>query len=103
MQRFSSKSRKKDAAPLEEAFQELLKTYRLEDKFQEKSLIHTWPDLVGNTIASRTTSLYIKQKKLFVKVSSGPIKKELQLNKRKVLDLIEAKFGKGLIEDLICF
>ncbi|MHA7131335.1 DUF721 domain-containing protein [Algoriphagus namhaensis] len=103
MQRFSSSSRKREAAPLESAFKELLKTYRLEDKFQEKSLIHTWEDLVGQTIASRTSSLYIKDKKLFVKVTSGPIKKELQMNKRKVLDLIEAKYGAELIEDLVCY
>lgn len=103
MYRFSPSSRKKDAAPLESAFKELLQTYRLEAKFQEKTLIHTWPDLVGHTIASRTNPLYIKEKKLFVKVSSGPIKKELQMNKQKVLDLIEAKFGAGIVEDLAFF
>lgn len=62
-----------------------------------------WPDLVGHTIASRTNPLYIKDKKLFVKVSSGPIKKELQMSKQKVLDLIEAKFGADLVQDLAFF
>ena len=93
--------RKKEAAPLEAAFKELLKAYRLEDKYQEKLLISSWPQLVGNTIASRTESVYIKEKKLFVKVSSGPIKKELQLSKSKLLALIEDKIGKGVVEDLV--
>ncbi len=103
MQRYSSSNRKKDAAPLESAFKELLKAYRLEDKYQEKSLIHQWPELVGKTIASRTTSLFIKEKKLFVKVKSGPVKKELQMNKQKVLDLITEKYGEELIIDLVFY
>lgn len=95
-------SRKKEVAPLESAFNDLLKAYRLEGKFREKSLIHDWPELVGKTIADRTTSVFIKDKKLFVKLNSGPIKKELLMNKSKVLALIEEKYGIGVINDLVC-
>jgi len=95
-------SRKKEVAPLESAFNDLLKAYRLEGKFREKSLVHDWPDLVGKTIADRTTSVFIKDKKLFVKLSSGPIKKELLMNKSKLLTMIGEKYGAGLIDDLVC-
>ncbi|WP_339868030.1 DUF721 domain-containing protein [uncultured Algoriphagus sp.] len=95
-------SRKKEVAPLESAFNDLLKAYRLEGKFREKSLVHDWPELVGKTIADRTTSVFIKDKKLFVKLNSGPIKKELLMNKSKVLTLIEGKYGAGVIDDLVC-
>ncbi|GAA0877707.1 hypothetical protein GCM10009119_06750 [Algoriphagus jejuensis] len=94
--------RKKEATPLEEAFNELLKAYRLEDKFKEKQLIGSWGEIVGRTISDRTSSVFIKDKKLFVKLSSGPIKKELMLNRSKVLLLIEEKVGKGVVEELIC-
>jgi predicted nucleic acid-binding Zn ribbon protein len=93
--------RKKDAAPLADAFQDLLKAYRLEDTYQEKLLISSWPELVGKTIADRTSNVYIKDKKLFVKITSGPVKKELQLNKSKVIALIESQIGKGIVEDVI--
>lgn len=102
MKNDSFPGRKKEAAPLEAAFNELLKAYRLEDKFKEKLLVSTWGELVGRTIADRTTSVFIKDKKLFVKLSSGPIKKELMLNRSKVLVLIEEKVGKGIVEELIC-
>ncbi len=84
-----------------DAFQDLLKAYRLEDTYQEKLLISTWPELVGKTIADRTSNVYIKDKKLFVKITSGPIKKELQLNKSKVIALIESQIGKGIVEDVV--
>lgn len=94
-------ARKKDAAPLKEAFEELLKAYRLKDTFEEKHLIQSWPELMGKTVASRTDSLYIKNKKLFVKISSGPIKKELSMNRSKVLQIIHEKFGKNVIEEIV--
>ena len=93
--------RKKDATPLADAFQDLLKAYRLEDTYQEKLLISSWPELVGKTIADRTSNVYIKDKKLFVKITSGPVKKELQLNKSKVIALIESQIGKGIVEDVV--
>ena len=93
--------RKKDATPLADAFQDLLKTYRLEDTYQEKLLISSWPTLVGKTIADRTSNVYIKDKKLMVKITSGPVKKELQLNKSKVIALIESQIGKGIVDDVI--
>ncbi|MDP4656967.1 MAG: DUF721 domain-containing protein [Algoriphagus sp.] len=94
-------NRKKDATPLADAFKDLLKTYRLEDTYQEKVLLSSWGELVGKTIADRTTNLYIKDKKLFVKISSGPVKKELQLNKSKVMLLIESQLGTGIIQEVI--
>lgn len=94
-------SRKKEATPLGEAFQDLLKSYRLEATYQEKVLLASWPTLMGKTIADRTGNLYIKDKKLFVKISSGPVKKELQLNKSKVIALIESEVGKGIVDDVV--
>ena len=94
-------NRKKDATPLADAFKDLLKTYRLEDTYQEKVLLSSWGELVGKTIADRTTNLYIKDKKLFVKISSGPVKKELQFNKSKVMLLIESQLGTGIIQEVI--
>lgn len=94
-------NRKKDATPLADAFKDLLKTYRLEDTYQEKVLLTSWGELVGKTIADRTTNLYIKDKKLFVKISSGPVKKELQLNKSKVMLLIESQIGTGIVKEVI--
>lgn len=93
--------RRKDAAPLQEAFEELLKAYRLKEKFDERLLIQTWPELMGQTVAKRTSGIFIKDKKLFVKISSGPVKNELNMNRSKVMALIESKFGKGVIEDFV--
>lgn len=93
--------RKKEVAPLQEAFEELLKAYRLKDKFDERQVIQAWPEMMGNTVAKRTESLYVRDKKLFVKINSGPVKKELSMNRSKVLELISSRFGEEVILEVI--
>ncbi|AGA76907.1 DUF721 domain-containing protein [Echinicola vietnamensis] len=92
--------RKKEITPLKEAFEELLQAYKLKDRFNERKIVSAWGEMMGNSIASRTSSIYAKDKKLFVKLSSGPIKKELMMNKSRIIHIIEEKFGKGAIEDI---
>lgn len=93
--------RKKEVAPLQEAFEELLKAYRLKDKFDERQVIQAWPEMMGNTVARRTESLYVRDKKLFVKINSGPVKKELSMNRSKVLELISNRFGDEVILEVV--
>ncbi|AEL24928.1 DUF721 domain-containing protein [Cyclobacterium marinum] len=102
MKRYSPDStRRRNTTPLKEVFEELLDTYRLKDKFSEKTVIKEWDQLMGKTVASRTESLSVRQKILYVKIVSGPLKKEIMMNKSKVLTLIEDKYGKGVINDLV--
>lgn len=94
-------TRKKTSSPLKEVFEELLQTYKLKDRFNERKVITSWEELMGKTVASRTTGLSIKDKKLYVKLSSSAIKNELIMNRSKVMALIDEKFGKGTILELI--
>lgn len=77
MKRYSPDStRRRSTTPLKEVFEELLDAYRLKDKFSEKTVIQEWGQLMGKTVASRTQSLSVKQKILYVKITSGPLKKK---------------------------
>ncbi len=90
-----------NTAPLKEVFEELLEAYRLKDTFSEKTVIQEWEQLMGKTVASRTQHLSIRQKVLYAKISSGPLKKEMMMNKSKILLLIENKYGKGVVKDVV--
>lgn len=94
-------TRRKETSPLKEVFEELLDAYHLKDKFSEKTVVQEWGLLMGNTVASRTQSLSVKQKILYVKITSGPLKKELMMNKSKILALIADKYGKEVINDIV--
>ncbi|WP_226389973.1 DUF721 domain-containing protein [Penaeicola halotolerans] len=93
--------RKSNISPLKEAIDQLLKTYQIKDKFEEKSLISSWEKLMGTPIAKRTSSLYIKDKKLFVTLTSAPLKQEMMMTRHKVMEIIVQEFGKDVVEEII--
>lgn len=86
---------------MKEAIKQMLKVYRLDRKFDETSLIAAWPELIGSAIANRTTQLYIRDKKLYVKVESAVIKHELMLMRRQILGRMNEHVGKVIVEELV--
>ncbi len=93
--------RKASTSTVGEAISELLKSYRLQERFDEKKLIHSWTELMGRTIGSRTGKIYIKNKVLFIEINSAPLKNELNMSKTKVMDVLSNEFGKAVIKEII--
>lgn len=93
--------RKSDTIPIGDAIKDLLKAYRLQNKFDETRLINSWERLMGKTIASRTTKIYVKDQKLFVMVSSAPLKSELQLAQHKILEIFNDEIGQNIITEIV--
>tara|TARA_B100001245_G_C22654942_1_gene321375 strand:- start:325 stop:609 length:285 start_codon:yes stop_codon:yes gene_type:complete len=75
------------------AFRKFLVNEKLDTKYREQLLAESWGDLVGAPIASRTSSVYVANKILFVKLTSAPLKQELTNNKEKVKGLLQKDFG----------
>ncbi|MDW3196250.1 MAG: DUF721 domain-containing protein [Cytophagales bacterium] len=80
--------------------QYLKKNEKLEQQFNEKKLIHSWNEIMGEPIANRTTNIFIKDGVLVVKLSSAPLKQELNMAKEKVLELFEKKLGSQVVKEV---
>ncbi|NQW27145.1 MAG: DUF721 domain-containing protein [Flammeovirgaceae bacterium] len=85
---------------IKDALSKFLKEKNLDTKLNEHKLITMWDEVMGATISKRTSRLFIKNKILFVHVSSAPLKQELTMSKSKVLALIDEKIGVGILEDI---
>ena len=94
-------ARKSATSTVGEALQDLLKAYKIKDKYDETSLIASWGRLMGTPIANRTQSIYIKDRKMFVKLNSAPLKQELTFGKAKVLSILKEAFHDDIIEDVV--
>lgn len=82
------------------AFGQFLKEENLEQTYKQKQVITHWERIMGKTIASRTTSIFFKKKTMFVKLSSAPLKQEMQNSKEKFLVLIGNEIGPGEVTDV---
>ncbi|MFZ9044316.1 MAG: DUF721 domain-containing protein [Cyclobacteriaceae bacterium] len=85
---------------IKDALSKYLKDENIDQQFNEKKLISMWGEMMGKPIASRTIGLFVKNKILFVKLSSAPLKQELTQAKTKVLQLLEQKMGTSVVEDV---
>ena len=93
-------SRKSEATSLKDAIDSMIDSYKLKGKFNESKLVNSWESLMGKPISSRTEKIFIKNKVLFVKLSSAPLRHELTIAKVKVLELIHKSIDPGLVDDI---
>lgn len=101
MKRNTPSSRKADVAPLKECLQELIEVYRLRGKLSETHIISSWEKLMGQTISKRTSDIFFQDKKLLVKITSAPLKQELQLSKSKIIRILNEEAGQAIVEDIV--
>lgn len=94
-------TRKSNLSTIEESLNDLLKTYRIQNKFDATRLTSSWERLMGTPISKRTKRVFVKDRKLFVELSSAPLKHELSLSKRMILELFDREFGKKLLDDIV--
>jgi hypothetical protein len=97
----SRHGRKNEPTDLGSAIKDMLKAFKIEGRFHETNLINSWEQVMGQAIAKRTSKLYIRDKKLFVYLSSAPLKHELNMSREKILVLLSKEFGPEVINEVI--
>ena len=93
--------RKSNSSTVGESLNDLLKAYRIQGKFDATRLTSSWERLMGGPIARRTKLIFVKDRKLFVELSSAPLKHELALSKSIILDIFDKEFGQKMVDDII--
>lgn len=78
-----------------------LKQNKLEDGLLNIEVKKAWFDIMKNGVSNYTTDVNLKNKTLYIKLSSPALKEELSYGKEKLIKLINDKFDKDLIEKII--
>lgn len=86
---------------LKEAILQLLKTYNLQGGINETKIINSWEGIAGKMITRHTKDLYIKNKKLYIKLDSPALKHELSFAKTKLIKSLNETVNQAVIEDII--
>lgn len=93
--------RRNESLELKDVIRDMLQNYHIEEKFDHTRLLASWERLMGKPIASRTSRLFVKDNVLFVRLTSAPLKSEMNLNKAKVLDILKKEFGEKVLKDIV--
>ena len=97
----SETSRRSQATPMKDAIEAFLKTFNLKSKFNETYLVAFWERMMGKIIASRTKEIYVKNRVLYLRIDSSPLRQELFMAKTKLIDIVNKDVGESVIEDVI--
>lgn len=79
----------------------MLDVYRLRRKFNETALIAGWPDMMGKAIANRTKEMFIRDRKLFIRIESSVIKNEMVMIRSQILDKMNERAGSKVLDEIV--
>jgi hypothetical protein len=86
---------------LKEAIEQMLNVYKIKRRFDETGIITAWPELVGKSVANRTKEIFIRDKKLFLRIESSVIKNELVLMRTQIIEKINNEAKMVLVDEII--
>jgi predicted nucleic acid-binding Zn ribbon protein len=86
---------------LGEAIREMLEHFRLQDKVDETALIDSWESVVGPMVSKYTKEIFIRKRKLFVRIDSPAVKNELLYLKGDLLKAINKHPDHPIIDEIV--
>lgn len=94
--------RKKNTETIGEALKQFFnENLFFRQKLAESRILSGWPVLLGKTIASYTTDIYIRKDKLYVHLSSSVLRSELLMAKEQLIKKLNNIAGMPVISDII--
>jgi len=86
---------------LGEAIQHFINAMGLRPKMIEADIIANWEEIVGKMIAKHTLDLSLNKKKLTLRFDNAALKQEMSYAKSKLIENINTRFGKEIINEVV--
>ena len=95
---FMKDKRRSKLLSIKDLTQEFYKKEKIKKGFNDISIYETWKKITDMKTHERTKKLFTKENKLFIKISSAPLRNELSIN--KVILLGKIKEEHNFIDEL---
>jgi predicted nucleic acid-binding Zn ribbon protein len=93
--------RKSQTQKIGDVIRDCLKELQIDRKLKEVSLVSQWETMMGRMVSSRTDQIYIKNRILYLHVTSSVLKTELLMMRREIVDKLNENAGEKLIENIV--
>ena len=60
-----------------------------------------WKNIVGAMVANHTERIVLKDKKLILKIDSAPLRNELLMSKKLLIENVNTHLGQTVIYDIV--
>lgn len=79
----------------------LLKAYGLTSNYSEFEAVNAYKKIMGAPIVKYTKNIYVKNKRMYVELTSSVIREELSMGKSKIINMINDELNKKAILDIV--
>jgi predicted nucleic acid-binding Zn ribbon protein len=93
--------RRSNTQSLSEVLKEFIKQNQLDKKLKEIDVVQNWENLLGKTIAHYTKNIYIRNRILYVEISSSVVKNELFMMREEICRRINEDAGQNVVSKII--
>lgn len=95
--------RKHNTQDIKSIIKDLLKESNLDKRFNAQEVVDVWPKIVGSMFAKYTSKVYLKQKVLYVTMTSAAARQELTMAKSHLIKTINDTFNEELVKDIVFY
>ena len=91
---------KRDAQQIRDLILRNLRAQGLETPLLQKRLIDAWPKVMGQSIATYTQNLYIRNQTLYVHLTSPALRADLSMQRQEIVKRLNEQVGSQVIADV---
>lgn len=92
---------RRNTQALKEVILQILKEQHLQEKLNDKHIIESWPVVLGQNISKYTTHLSVKNKTLYVSLTSAVLRHELFLSREEIKNALNKYVGAEVITEIV--
>ena len=93
--------RKSNTQKIGDVILECLREMRIDRKLKEVQLVSQWESMMGKTVSHRTSQIYIRNRILYLHVTSSVLKTELIMMRQDIIDKLNEKAGERMVEEIV--
>ena len=93
--------RRRNTQSLSEVIKEYISANKIDRKLKEIDIVEGWENLLGKTISHYTRNIYIRNRILYVDISSAVVKNELFLMRDEICRKINERAGDKIIDRIV--
>lgn len=80
---------------------QMLRAYNILDKYYEARAKQLWFETMGSNIGAYTQNIYVKNRKIYITISSSSLRQEIAYSKEKIQKFINDGIGEEFIEGVV--
>ena len=93
--------RRRNTELLGDVIHQFLQQSKLNKPLNEQRMLNAWPEVLGPNIQSYTSAISIRNKVLYVTITSSVLRHDLFLSREQIIESLNRHVGADVINEII--